>query len=198
MFTGIITDIGIIKSIDKIDDNLTQAVISTLYNTNYMEIGCSVACSGVCLTVTDKGDSWFSVDISGETLSCTTLDNWQVDTKINLERSLKAGDELGGHIVSGHVDAIGEVVNIEDVQGNKLLSIKAPDELLKFIAAKGSITIDGVSLTVNKVDGNIFQMNIIPHTLEKTTFSNLKQDDKVNIEIDMLARYTARILEYGK
>ena len=196
MFTGIITDIGKVQSLVKNGD--TRIAIETCYDTSTIEFGASIACSGVCLTVVDKGDDWFSVDVSGETLSCTGLNSWTVGTAVNLERALKVGEELGGHLVTGHVDGVGEVISIEEEGDSKKFTFNISDELKFYIAEKGSVTINGASLTVNDVidrDGepSKFCVNIIPHTQEKTTFGSLKQGDKVNIEIDILARYVARL-----
>jgi riboflavin synthase len=197
MFTGIITDIGEVTEIIKSGD--TKIVIKTMYNTETIEFGASIACSGVCLTVVGKGDDWFSVDVSSETLSCTNLGAWAIGSSVNLERALKVGEELGGHIVTGHVDAVGKVVSVEKDGDSKKFTFTLPEALKAFIAAKGSVTINGASLTVNSVvdniDGTEFSINIIPHTQEKTTFGTMKADDNVNIEIDILARYVARMRE---
>ncbi|MCC3860604.1 riboflavin synthase [Pseudemcibacter aquimaris] len=195
MFTGIITDIGEITEITKSGD--TRMVIKTSFDTSTIEFGASIACSGVCLTVVGKGDDWFSVDVSAETLSCTSLGDWAVGSKVNLERALKVGEELGGHIVTGHVDAVGNVKSIEPEGDSKKIIFTLPPSLKAYIAAKGSVTINGASLTVNSVIDNDtdteFSINIIPHTQEKTTFSSVAVGDKVNIEIDILARYVARM-----
>ncbi|MEZ5757169.1 MAG: riboflavin synthase [Emcibacteraceae bacterium] len=195
MFTGIITDIGKVTGIKKSGD--TRIVISTAYDTSTIEFGASIACSGVCLTVVDKGDDWFSVDVSNETLSCTTLGDWTNGNRVNLERALKVGEELGGHLVTGHVDCVGEVISVEPEGDSKKFTFSLPHKLKNFVAEKGSITINGASLTVNKVtdeaDQTLFCINIIPHTQEKTTFSEIKPGDRVNIEIDILARYVARM-----
>ncbi|MCP5382178.1 MAG: riboflavin synthase [Kordiimonadaceae bacterium] len=195
MFTGIITDIGKVTGIKKSGD--TRIAISTAYDTSTIEFGASIACSGVCLTVVDKGDDWFSVDVSNETLSCTTLGDWTKGSRVNLERALKVGEELGGHLVTGHVDCVGEVVAIEQEGDSKKFTFSLPHKLKNFVAEKGSVTINGASLTVNKVTDEakhtLFCINIIPHTQEKTTFSEIKPGDRVNIEIDILARYVARM-----
>jgi riboflavin synthase len=194
MFTGIITDIGRVKSLAQNGD--TRIAINTSFDTSTIDFGASIACSGVCLTVVDKGDDWFSVDVSGETLSCTVLGSWQEGTAINLERALKVGEELGGHLVTGHVDGVGEVISIKDEGDSKKFTFSAPDSIKAFIAAKGSITINGASLTVNDVTDDKtteFCINIIPHTQEKTTFGTLSKGDHVNLEIDILARYIARM-----
>lgn len=195
MFTGIITDIGNVVDLSKNGD--TRMAIRTAFDTSTIEFGASIACSGVCLTVVDKGENWFSVDVSAETLSCTVLDDWTVGTRVNLERALKVGEELGGHIVTGHVDGVGEVISAEADGDSKKFTFTAPQNLKSFIAAKGSVTINGASLTVNEVtdedDLTLFCINIIPHTQQKTTFSDLAVGDAVNIEIDILARYVARM-----
>jgi|TARA_R110002096_G_scaffold435770_1_gene662574 riboflavin synthase len=195
MFTGIITDIGEVTELNKSGD--TRMAIRTAYDTSTIEFGASIACSGVCLTVVDKGDDWFSVDVSAETLSCTVLGDWKTGTRVNLERALKVGEELGGHLVTGHVDGVGEIISVEAEGDSKKFTFIAPQDLKSFIAAKGSVTINGASLTVNEVtddnDRTLFCVNIIPHTQEKTTFSDLAVGDAVNIEIDILARYVARM-----
>jgi riboflavin synthase len=206
MFTGIITDVGRIRSVEKRGD--TRFVIETSYDPDTIAIGASIACSGCCLTVIEKGreggKGWFSVDASAETLGCTTLGDWKVGTPINLERALKAGDELGGHIVSGHVDGVGEIVDMRPEGDSVRFTFEAPEGLGRFIAAKGSVTIDGSSLTVNSVedirDGanarrTRFGVNIIPHTQAVTTWGQARTGNAVNLEIDMLARYVARLAE---
>lgn len=199
MFTGIITDVGTVQLIAKRGD--TTLKIATTYDPAGIAIGASIACSGPCLTVIAKGgkagDAWFSVEASAETLSKTTLGGWTVGSRVNLERSLKVGEEIGGHIVSGHVDGVGDVVSVTPEGDSLRYTIKAPKRLAKFIAAKGSITLDGTSLTVNEVDGGTFGVNIIPHTSKVTTWGGVKAGDKVNIEIDMLARYLARLKEFA-
>ena len=193
MFTGIVTDIGKIRSIDTSRENRLE--IRTSYDMSGVDIGASICCSGICLTVVEKGADWFAVEISGETISKTTLGQWRVDSKINLERALKVGDELGGHIVSGHVDGVGILSNAEVVGGSICMTIQAPGRLARLIAAKGSIAINGVSLTVNEIDERRFTINIVSHTQEMTTLGGLKPGDSVNLEIDMLARYVARLRE---
>ncbi|WP_138379892.1 riboflavin synthase [Luteithermobacter gelatinilyticus] len=198
MFTGIVTDIGRVRAIEHKGD--THMVIETAYDTHSIDIGASIACSGVCLTVVDKGEDWFSVDVSAETLSRTVLGDWAPGSRINLERALKVGDELGGHIVTGHVDAVGEVISRKPDGESLRLQVSIPEALAKFVAEKGSITINGVSLTVNEVtkdeqDRHLFGVNIIPHTQEKTTFNEIRAGDRVNLEIDILARYVARMNE---
>lgn len=199
MFTGIITDIGTISSIENRGD--MHIKIQCGYDMNGVDIGASIACSGVCLTVVEKGNdngqNWFAVDVSQETINCTA-DQWQEGAKLNLERSLKVGDELGGHIVSGHVDGVGTISQYENIGGSWELTINAPQEIAPFIAPKGSITINGISLTVNDVKdhdhGCSFTLNIIPHTAEVTTLAHAKTGDSVNLEIDVLARYMKRMM----
>lgn len=198
MFTGIITDIGTIESIEPRGD--TQFTISCGYQAAGIAIGASISCSGCCLTVTSviadsDGGSRFTVDVSAESLSKTTLGGWRQGTRINLERALKAGDELGGHIVSGHVDGVAEIVSIEEEGDSCRFVFRAPEELARFIASKGSVCLDGTSLTVNEVDGVNFGVNLIPHTLSVTSWGSARAGDKVNLEIDMLARYVARLYE---
>ena len=191
LFTGIITDIGRVRSVAQTDRDRRYEV-ETAWDVSGIDLGASISHAGVCLTVVEKGDHWFAVEVSGETLDKTTLGRWAAGTPINLERATKVGDELGGHIVSGHVDGLGTVVEITPEGGSHRIIIEAPAPLHRFIAAKGSITVDGVSLTVNSVDGQRFGLNIIPHTWEATTLGALKVGDPVNLEIDMLARYLAR------
>jgi riboflavin synthase len=196
MFTGIITDIGTVTARETRGD--TRFQIRTAYDTGSIAIGASIACSGVCLTVVQKGADWFSVDVSAETLSRTTLGDWQPGAPVNLERSLKVGDELGGHIVSGHVDAVADVVDTRPDGDSLRVQFRAPDDLAGFIAEKGSVTIDGASLTVNSVQGAVFGVNLIPHTQAVTTLGRLKAGGKVNLEIDTLARYVARLQQWSK
>jgi riboflavin synthase len=196
MFTGIITDIGRVRAVAQTARD-RRYEIETAWDTSGIDLGASISHSGVCLTVVEKAQGWFAVEVSGETLSKTTLGAWTAGTKINLERATRAGDELGGHIVSGHVDGLGRVIEITPEGGSHRVIIEAPEPLHRFIAAKGSITVDGVSLTVNSVDGRRFGLNIIPHTWEATTLGELEVGDAVNLEIDMLARYLARWQETG-
>lgn len=191
MFTGIITDIGRVRSVAQTDRDRRYEV-ETTWDVSGIDLGASISHAGVCLTVVEKADHWFAVEVSGETLDKTTLGRWAAGTKINLERATRAGDELGGHIVSGHVDGLGTVVEITPEGGSHRVTVEAPAPLHRFIAAKGSITVDGVSLTVNSVEGRRFGLNVIPHTWEVTTLGALKVGDPVNLEIDMLARYLAR------
>jgi riboflavin synthase len=198
MFTGITTDIGTIRSAEQRGD--LRLVIETGMPVEDAALGASIACSGCCLTVIERGPDWFAVDASGETIACTAKGRWHPGTKLNLERALKLGDELGGHIVTGHVDGVGRIDSIAEVGGSHQVSVRVEHALAPYIAAKGSVTVDGVSLTVNAVkdqaDGSaIFGLNIIPHTWGVTTFHALKPGDDVNIEIDVLARYLARMRE---
>ena len=196
MFTGIITDIGTIKSVEQPGD--LRLTIGCGYDMAGVDLGASIACSGVCLTVVDKGPDWFAVDASTETVTCTAQDMWALGRKLNLERALKIGDELGGHIVTGHVDGVGEVTSVALEGGSHRVAVRIAADLAPYIAAKGSVTVDGVSLTVNAVDDNddksaTFHLNIIPHTWAVTAFCDLTQGQDVNIEIDVLARYLARM-----
>ena len=191
MFTGIVTDIGTVREIRRGGD--TTFVIETNVDLADLALGASIACAGVCLTAVDHGVNWFAVQASAETLSRSTLKDWQVGTRINLERALKAGDELGGHIVSGHVDAIAEIVERRREGDSERFSFRVPGEFARAVAPKGSVALDGVSLTVNEVQGNRFGVNLIPHTLAHTTFGAAQVGDRVNFEVDMLARYVARL-----
>ncbi len=195
MFTGIITDIGTIAEAEQRGD--LRLRIQCGYDMSSVDLGASIACSGVCLTVVDKGADWFAVDLSAETVSRTAKGLWNSGARLNLERSLKLGEEMGGHIVTGHVDGVGEIITAEPVGDSLELTIGAPDELARLIAAKGSITLNGVSLTVNSVsdsdDGCRFTINLIPHTAEVTTFDAVAAGQPINIEIDILARYLARM-----
>ena len=191
MFTGIVTDIGRVRSVEPTARD-RRYVIETAWDTSRVDLGASISHAGCCLTVTEKGPGWFAVEVSGETLSKTTLGGWRAGDRVNLERAARLGDELGGHIVSGHVDGLGRVVSVTPEGGSHRIDIEAPAPLHRFIAPKGSITVDGVSLTVNAVEGRTFGLNIIPHTWEATTLGALKPGDMVNLEIDMLARYLAR------
>jgi len=195
MFTGIITDIGTVRSAEERGD--LRLVIGCGYDMGGVDLGASIACSGVCLTVVDKGDDWFAVDVSAETQSRTPSPMWQEGAKLNLERALRVGDELGGHFVTGHVDGMGDVIEVAPEGGSIRLSIRAPAEIGPFIAGKGSIALEGVSLTVNDVNdgdgGTIFGINIIPHTAGHTTLGQLAAGDRVNLEIDVLARYLKRM-----
>lgn len=195
MFTGIITDIGTIRSIEHRGD--LRAVVETAYDTTGVDLGASISCSGVCLTVVDKGPGRFTVDISGETVSRTAQGQWSEGRRLNLERAMKLGDELGGHIVTGHVDGVAEVVRVEPSGDSKTIAFRVARDLAPYIAAKGSVTVDGVSLTVNTVsdgtEGAEFTVNLIPHTQAVTTLGAIEVGQAVNIEIDVLARYLSRM-----
>ncbi len=193
MFTGIVTDMGRIAGLEPRGD--LRARITTAYDTATIDMGASIACDGVCLTVVGLGADWFDVDISAETLSKTNLGTWQEGRAINLERPLRVGDELGGHIVSGHVDGLATVREIRDDGDSTRLVFEAPAALARFIAPKGSVALNGTSLTVNDVTGNSFGINLIPHTKEVTTWGRVAVGDAVNLEIDTLARYVARLGE---
>jgi len=195
MFTGIITDIGEIIEVDASSD--MQAKISCMYDADTIDIGASIACSGVCLTVVDKGQqggkNWFKVDISAETINKTTAGSWGVGTGLNLERALKVGDELGGHMVLGHVDGLAEILSLQGVGDSQCFRLSVGEKFARFIASKGSVCLDGTSFTVNAVDNCEFDINIIPHTLQVTTWGDKRIGDKVNLEIDVVARYVARL-----
>lgn len=193
MFTGIVSDIGAVRDISGEGD--LRFEITTSYDTSSIDIGASISCSGACLTVIETGADWFAVQVSPETLDKTTASDWTVGMPLNLERALRMGDELGGHIVTGHVDGIGTVKSVTEVAESWVVAFEAPAELAQFIAHKGSITIDGVSLTVNNVEGAVFEINIIPHTQHVTTLGKLAPGVRVNLEIDVLARYVARLKE---
>jgi len=192
MFTGIITDLGKIRAIEKRGD--TRIEIETSYDTDDIDIGASIACSGPCLTVIEKGRGWFAIEASAETLDKTALGDWAVGTTVNLERAMRIGDELGGHIVSGHVDAVARIVDMQPEGDSVRFTFEAPQAFAKYIAPKGSVCLDGVSLTVNEVQGNRFCVNIISHTQGETTFGSRQVGDRINMEIDTIARYVARIL----
>jgi riboflavin synthase len=196
MFTGIITDIGRVRRVEKRGD--TRFEIETAYDMAGVDLGASICCSGCCLTVVDRGPGWFAVDVSAESLARTNLGDWREGTRINLERALRMGDELGGHVVSGHVDGVGEIVSITPDGDSRRFRFRVPGELARFIAPKGSVAVNGTSLTVNEVEGNLFGVNIIPHTQAVTTWGHARAGDAVNIEIDMLARYVARLAEFGR
>ena len=196
MFTGLVTDVGRIRSFVGIGD--CRIEIETAYPTADIPLGASIACSGVCLTAVELGDNWFAVDASEETWSKTTLGEWRVGRRLNLEKSLRIGDELGGHLVFGHVDGVAKVVERRPDGESIRFTIETPADLAPYIASKGSVALDGVSLTVNEVAGDRFGVNVIPHTAEVTTFSGLEAGDLLNLEVDMLARYVARQLEAQK
>ena len=191
MFTGIVTDVGRVRSVRETNRD-RRLEIETGFDLATVDIGASISHAGCCLTVVEKGPDWFAVEVSGETLSLTTLADWTEGRRVNLERPAKVGDELGGHIVSGHVDGIGEVISVESEGGSHRVRIRSPRPLHRFIAPKGSITVEGVSLTVNEVEDDVFGVNLIPHTWDVTTLGELKPGSRVNLEIDMLARYLAR------
>ena len=193
MFTGIITDIGEIRSLEKRGD--LRAVIGCGYDMAGVDLGASIASDGVCLTVVDKGADWYAVDISAETVEKTNIGGWTEGGRVNLERALRVGDELGGHIVSGHVDGTAEVVSVTDEGDSTRVQLRAPEALARFIAPKGSVALNGTSLTVNEVEGAVFGINFIPHTKEVTTWGDVAQGDRVNLEIDTLARYVAQLAE---
>ena len=203
MFTGIITDVGTVERIENRGD--LRVRIRTAYGPEGIALGASIACDGVCLTVVDRGaegnGAWFDVDVSAETLARTNLREgrraWAPGRRINLERALRLGDELGGHIVSGHVDGLAEVIGIVAEGDSKRVTFRVPERLARFVAPKGSVALNGTSLTVNEVEGATFGVNIIPHTLSHTTFGESEVGDMVNVEIDTLARYVARLAEYA-
>lgn len=195
MFTGIITDVGHVSKLDQRGD--LRARIATGYDMSGVDMGASIACDGVCLTVVGKGADWFDVDVSAETVSKTNLTGWVEGRRLNLERALKVGDELGGHIVSGHVDGVALIVAMSDEGDSTRVTLDAPEALAKFIAPKGSVALNGTSLTVNEVDGTRFGINFIPHTKTVTTWGDAAVGDPVNLEIDTLARYVARLQEWG-
>lgn len=195
MFTGIITDIGTVAAVEMRGD--MRARVACGYDMSTVDMGASIACDGVCLTVVDKAPGWFAVDISAETLSKTNIGagGWQMRRRLNLERALRVGDELGGHIVSGHVDGVAQVVEMHDEGGSLRLTFEAPPALARFIAPKGSVALNGTSLTVNEVAGNRFGVNLIPHTRQVTTWGTVAPGDAVNLEVDTMARYVARLAE---
>lgn len=195
MFTGIVSALGIVREIRELSaaQDMRLVIGTPWADTASIALGASIACSGCCLTAVEVGADYFAVDASSETLSCTTLGTWRVGSRVNLERSLRMGDELGGHLVSGHVDGVGEVLSIIPEAGSLRYQFRLPDGLARFVASKGSVAIEGVSLTVNRVEGAEFGVNIIPHTAENTTFSAMSPGQPVNIEIDLLARYVARL-----
>ena len=198
MFTGIITDVGKILSINNTNSRFK---VSTSFDHNTIDIGASISCSGICLTVTEKGKhndgSYFDVDVSNETLSRTTARNWDIGSFINLEKSLKFGDEMGGHLVSGHVDCLSKIISIKKIDNGNIFTIEYPNDYKKFIASKGSICLDGISLTVNEVFDNKFSVNIITHTENNTNWKDIKEGASINTEIDIFARYISRQIEEG-
>ena len=202
MFTGIVTDIGKIAGIEPLNEGL-RLKIANHYDINSIDIGASIACSGICLTVVEKSEDaknmqWFAVEAWEEALRLTNISSWKIGRHINLERSLKLGDEMGGHLVSGHVDGLAEITHITDEGDARRFKLETPRELSPFIARKGSVALDGTSLTVNAVKDNIFDVLIIRHTLNVTTWGERKSGDRVNLEIDQLARYAARLSEFNR
>jgi riboflavin synthase len=202
MFTGIVTGLGEVREVVPLgggqDMRLVIGVPPGWADMATIPLGASIACSGCCLTAVELGADWFAVTVSAESLSKTTLGSWRAGSRINLERPLKVGDELGGHIVSGHVDGLGEVLSATAEQGSTRWRFRVPPAIARFIAPKGSVAIDGVSLTVNEVEGDVFGVNIIPHTAAVTSFGLLKPGERVNIEIDTVARYVARLADYAR
>jgi riboflavin synthase len=202
MFTGIVSDLGEIIEVDPKAEGLRRLTIASGYDPETIDMGASIACSGVCLTVVGRGRTgnraYFAVDAAAETLAVTTAEHWQRGTKLNLERALRLGDELGGHLVSGHVDGVAELASREDLPDMARLTFRVPADLARFIAPKGSVALDGVSLTVNEVSDDTFSVLIIPHTLKVTTFGSLAAGARLNLEIDLIARYAARLLEAPK
>jgi riboflavin synthase len=199
MFTGIVTDIGEVAAVEPRAEGLARLKIACRYDPDTIDIGASIACSGVCLTVVGQGRDgnrgWFAVDAAAETLRLTTVGGWRRGTRVNLERALRIGDELGGHIVAGHADGLAQVVRREDLTDMARFTFRAPAELARFVAPKGSVALDGVSLTVNEAVEDTFSVLIIPHTLEVTTLAALAVGDTVNLEVDLMARYAARLME---
>jgi riboflavin synthase len=199
MFTGIVTDVGDVLAVEPRAEGLRRLTISCAYDRATIALGASIACSGVCLTVVGTGEAegrtWFAVDAAAETLAITTVGRWRQGTRINLERALKIGDELGGHIVAGHADGLAELISREDLPDMARLAFRAPEAIARFVAQKGSVALDGVSLTVNDVTGEMFSVLIIPHTLKVTTLNALRAGDAVNLEVDLMARYAARLIE---
>ena len=193
MFSGIVTDMGRVRAVAEAAGGGRRLEIATAYDTDGIVLGASIACSGPCLTVVDKGPGWFAVDVSGETASRTTLCDWRVGTRVNLERALSLGDEIGGHLVTGHIDAVAGVERAAPEGASLRLTVRCPAELARFVAPKGSVTLDGVSLTVNEVDGAFFGINLIPHTLACTTLDDCAEGSRLNLEVDLIARYLARL-----
>ncbi len=195
MFTGLVTDVGRVRSVER--DGDTRICIESAYDFNTIDLGASISCAGVCLTVVDKGDSWFAADVSDETLSCTSLGDWREGTAVNLERSLKLGDEMGGHIVTGHVDCVGTIDSLAEVNASCKMDITVPQKFAKMLVDKGSVCVDGTSLTVNSVVDraydSLLSINLIPHTQNVTSFKDIAVGDKVNLEFDILSRYVARM-----
>jgi riboflavin synthase len=199
LFTGIVTDIGEVLAVTPRAEGLRRLTIGCSYDRASIALGASIACAGVCLTVVETGErsgrTWFAVDAAAETLAVSTAATWREGTRINLERALKMGDELGGHLVSGHIDGLAQVLAREDLPDMARFMLAAPTPLARFIAPKGSVALDGISLTVNQVEGNTFGVLIIPHTLDVTTLGTNSEGDRLNLEVDLMARYAARLLE---
>jgi len=202
VFTGVINDVGEVLEVSEQASGLRRLSIGCGYDPETIDIGASIACSGICLTVVARGRggnrAWFAVDAAAETLRVTTAGAWQRGTRLNLERALRLGDELGGHLVSGHVDGLAELVTRDDLPDMARLWLRVPAELARFVAPKGSVALDGVSLTVNEVEGDAFSVLIIPHTLKVATFGGLRAGARLNLEVDQMARYAARLLEASK
>lgn len=202
MFTGIVSDVGEVIDVEEKAEGLRRLTIAAGYDPETIDIGASIACSGICLTAVARGRTgnraWFAADAAAETLRLTTAADWRRGSRLNLERSLRLGDELGGHLVSGHVDGIAELLARDDFVDMAALSLRAPAELARFIAPKGSVALDGVSLTVNKVEGDTFSVLIIPHTLKVTTLGAVEVGARLNLEVDQMARYAARLLEAAR
>ena len=193
MFTGLVTDLGRVKEIDRRGGGV-RLCIGTAYDMAEIDIGASIACCGACLTAVEKGPDWFAADVSEETLSRTTLGDWRAGSQINLERSLRLGDAMGGHLVTGHVDAAAQILERRPDGDSERYVVAIPDDYASYVASKGSVALDGVSLTVNEVADNRFGVNIVPHTADNTTFGTLQPGDRVNFEVDLIARYVARLL----
>jgi riboflavin synthase len=194
MFTGLITDVGRVRAVETRAGG-ARIAIETAYETGEISLGASIACSGACMTVVEKAPGWFAVDASAESLARTTLGSWGIRYRVNLERALRLGEELGGHLVAGHVDAVAEIVNRRPDGESLRFTVAVTEDVAPFIASKGSVALDGVSLTVNEVEGRRFGVNIIPHTAAQTTFGALAVGDRVNLEIDLIARYVARLVQ---
>jgi riboflavin synthase len=199
LFTGIVTDIGEVLAVKPRAQGLRRLTVGCSYDRASIALGASIACAGICLTVVETGErngrSWFAVDAAAETLAVSTAGAWRAGTRINLERALKMGDELGGHLVSGHVDGLARVLAREDLPNMARFTLDVPAALARFIAPKGSVALDGISLTVNQVEGNTFGVLIIPHTLDVTTLGTNREGDRLNLEVDLMARYAARLME---
>ncbi len=194
MFSGIVTDVGHVRAVEGAAAGGMRLEIDTAYDTDGIVLGASIACSGPCLTVVDKGPGWFAVDVSAETASRTTLGDWRAGTRVNLERALALGDEIGGHLVTGHIDGVGLVEGAEPEGDSLRLTVCCPAGFARFVAPKGSVALDGVSLTVNEVEGAVFGINLIPHTLAQTTLDDCAAGRRLNLEVDLIARYLARLL----